>query len=65
MESMPRTEELYTDSEEDESLFVNFALLSHLAVCLRDRVPRGTHVKGSILHPRAFAGKDVVVSVME
>ena len=58
-------EELYTDSEEDESLFVNFALLSHLAVRLRDRVPRGTHVKGSIPYPRAFTGKDIVVSVME
>ena len=55
-------EELYTDSEEDESLFVNFALLSHLAVRLRDRVPRGTHVKGSIPYPRAFTGKDIVVS---
>lgn len=55
-------EELYTDSE-DESMFVNFALLSHLAVRLRDRVPRGTHVKGSIPYPRAFTGKDIVVSV--
>ena len=53
---------LYTDSEEDESLFVNLALLSHLAVRLRDRVPRGTHVKGSIPYPRAFTGKDIVVS---
>lgn len=58
-------EELYTDSEEDESLFVNFSLLSHLAVRLRDRVPRGTHVKGSIPYPRAFTGKDIVVSVIE
>ena len=57
-------EGLYTDSEEDESLFVNFALLSHLAVRLRDRVPRGTHVKGSIPYPRAFTGKDIVVSVI-
>lgn len=56
-------EELYTDSE-DESMFVNFALLSHLAVRLRDRVPRGTHVKGSIPYPRAFTGKDIVVSVV-
>lgn len=55
----------YTDSEEDESMFVNFALLSHLAVRLRDRVPRGTHVKGSIPYPRAFTGKDIVVSAME
>lgn len=58
-------EGLYTDSEEDESLFVNLALLSHLAVRLRDRVPRGTHVKGSIPYPRAFTGKDIVVSTIE
>ena len=58
-------EDLYTDSEEDESMFVNFALLSHLAVRLRDRVPRGTHVKGSIPYPRAFTGKDIVVSAIE
>ena len=57
-------DDLY-DSEEDESAFVNFALLSHLAVRLRDRVPRGTHVKGSIPYPRAFTGKDIVVSVTE
>ena len=58
-------EGLYTDSEEDESLFVNLSLLSHLAVRLRDRVPRGTHVKGSIPYPRAFTGKDIVVSIIE
>ena len=64
-EEYAEDEEIYTDSEEDESLFVNFALLSHLAVRLRDRVPRGTHVKGSIPYPRAFTGKDIVVSVIE
>jgi len=58
-------EEFYTDSEEDESLFVNFALLSHLAVLLRDHVPQRIHVKGSIPYPRAFTGKDIVVSVIE
>lgn len=49
----------YEDEEEDR--FVNFALLSHLAVLLRDKVPRGTHVKGSVPYPRAFTGKDIVV----
>ncbi|KAJ7594214.1 CNH domain-containing protein [Mycena floridula] len=43
-----------------EDSFVNFSLLSHLAVQLRDKVPRGTHVKGSIPYPRAFTGKDIV-----
>lgn len=46
---------------EEETRFVNFALLSNLAVLLRDKVPRGTHVKGSVPYPRAFTGKDIVV----
>lgn len=53
------------DSESDDpdpDRFVNFSLLSHLAVRLRDKVPRGTHVKSSIPYPRAFTGKDIVVS---
>jgi hypothetical protein len=55
--------ELPDDLSDDEgaSLFANFALLSNIAVWLRDEVPRGTHVKGSIPYPRAFTGKDIVV----
>lgn len=49
------------EDEEDETRFVNFSLLSHIAMQLRDKVPRGTHVKGSIPYPRAFTGKDIVV----
>lgn len=49
------------DYVEDETFYVNFSLLSNLAVILRDKVPRGTHVKGSIPYPRAFTGKDIVV----
>lgn len=48
-------------SELDERRFMNISLLSNIAVQLRDKVPRGTHVKGSIPYPRAFTGKDVVV----
>lgn len=48
-------------SDEDETMFVNLALVSHLAVKLRDLVPRGTHVKGSIPYTHAFTGKDIVV----
>lgn len=48
-------------SEDGDDRFFNPALLSHIAVRLRDKVPRGTHVKGSIPYPRAFTGKDVVV----
>lgn len=51
------------DEVEEEDRFVNLALLSHLAVRLRDKVPRGTHVKGGIPYSRAFTGRDVVVSV--
>jgi RHO1 GDP-GTP exchange protein 1/2 len=50
------------EDEEDENRFVNFALLSHMAVQLRDKVPRDTHVKGGIPYPRAFTGKDIVVN---
>ncbi|KAF8628723.1 hypothetical protein AX17_005945 [Amanita inopinata Kibby_2008] len=51
-------------SEEDDPMrFVNWALLSHVAVRLRDKVPRSTHVKGSIPYPRAFTGKDIVVTI--
>ncbi|KAK2464009.1 hypothetical protein APHAL10511_003953 [Amanita phalloides] len=49
--------------EDDPMRFVNWALLSHIAVRLRDRVPRGTHVKGSIPYPRAFTGKDIVSAI--
>jgi RHO1 GDP-GTP exchange protein 1/2 len=54
--------EYWEDEEEDENRFINYSMLSHMAVQLRDKVPRGTHVKGSIPYPRAFTGKDIVVS---
>lgn len=55
-------DDYFTDSDDpDPDRFVNFSLLSHLAVRLRDKVPRGTHVKSSIPYPRAFTGKDIVV----
>lgn len=52
------------EEEDDDTRFVNFSLLSHIAVQLRDKVPRGTHVKGSIPYPRAFTGKDIVVRMI-
>lgn len=51
-----------TNSELDGRRFMDISLLSNLAVQLKDKVPRGTHVKGSVPYPRAFTGKDVVVS---
>lgn len=57
--------EYYDDedqSDEDgDDRYFNPSLLSHIAVRLRDKVPRGTHVKGSIPYERAFTGKDIVV----
>ncbi|KAG9014371.1 hypothetical protein FRB94_012777 [Tulasnella sp. JGI-2019a] len=51
------------EEEEDDWRFINLALLSHIAVRLRDKVPRSTHVKGSIPYPRAFTGKEVVSTI--
>ncbi|KAF7371040.1 hypothetical protein MSAN_00738200 [Mycena sanguinolenta] len=51
------------DEDDDETRFINFSLLSHVAVQFRDKVPRGTHVKGSIPYPRAFTGKDIVTTI--
>lgn len=52
------------DIDEDPDRFVMLSLLSHLAVRLRDKVPRGTHVKSGIPYHRAFTGKDIVVSCL-
>lgn len=62
IEQEDEDDDYFTDSDDpDPDRFVNFSLLSHLAVRLRDKVPRGTHVKSSIPYPRAFTGKDIVV----
>jgi hypothetical protein len=55
-------DDYYSDEESLDS-YVNFSLLSNIAVWMRDQVPRGTHVKGSIPYPRAFTGKDIVVCI--
>ncbi|PWN22901.1 hypothetical protein BCV69DRAFT_280509 [Microstroma glucosiphilum] len=39
---------------------VNYAILSHLAVLLKDTVPRAHQVKGSISYPSSFTGKDII-----
>ncbi|THU93894.1 Dbl-like domain-containing protein [Dendrothele bispora CBS 962.96] len=53
----------WEDEDDDESRFVNFSLLSHIAVQLKDKVPRGTHVKGGIPYARAFTGRDIVSTI--
>lgn len=56
-------EDYWDDAEEDGDRFINYFLLSHIAVQLRDKIPRGTHVKGSIPYHRGFTGKDIVVRI--
>lgn len=55
---MPRRAERVTRTS-----FVDFCQLSHLALLLRDAIPRGSHVKGSISYPNSFTGKDLVSSI--
>ncbi len=57
------SEEEDLDEYEEEDRFVNLSLLSHIGVRLRDKIPRGTHVKGGIPYHRAFTGKDIVVRI--
>lgn len=45
--------------------FVDFCQLSHIAVLLKEKVPRGMHVKGSIEYPSSFTGQDVVTAIEE
>lgn len=56
-----------TDAEslgdDDPLRYADWALLSHIAVGLRDKVPRGVHVKGSVPYPNAFTGKDIVSAI--
>ncbi|GJJ11168.1 hypothetical protein Clacol_005400 [Clathrus columnatus] len=56
-------EDFDEDIDEDPDRFVMLSLLSHLAVRLRDKVPRSTHVKGGIPYHRAFTGKDIVSTI--
>lgn len=49
---------------EDEVIHVNQALLTNLAVYLRDHVPRAEHTRGSIPFPTSFTGSDIVTTVM-
>ena len=51
------------DELEEKDCFVDLALLSHIAMRLRDKVPRGIHVRGGIPYPRVFTGKDIVVNI--
>lgn len=56
-------DDFWDEEEEDPARFINLALLSHIAVQLRDKVPKATHVKGSIPYQKAFTGKDIVSTI--
>jgi hypothetical protein len=70
-ESVFRPESQYEDEEEwdeeedvevDESRFFNRALLSEMAVQVKDKVAMGRHTKAGIAWVGSFTGRDVVVS---
>jgi len=48
---------------DDEERFLNLQFLSHIAVKVRDDVPRALHVKGCIGYAQAFTGKDMVSTI--
>ncbi|KIY49935.1 Dbl homology domain-containing protein [Fistulina hepatica ATCC 64428] len=56
-------EEYFDDPALDAASFVNYALLSHVAVQLRDRVSRSTHVQSGVRYPNSFSGKDIVTTI--
>jgi hypothetical protein len=62
-DGMYRDEEEDSVEEENEMNFFMPSLESHVAVQLRDRVERNTHIKGGISWPASFTGRDVVVSL--
>jgi len=72
-ESVFRPESQYEDEDEwdeeedvevDESRFFNRALLSEMAVQVKDKVVMGRHTKAGIAWVGSFTGKDVVVSAV-
>lgn len=63
VDGMYRDEEEDSVEEENEMNFFMPSLESHVAVQLRDRVERNTHIKGGISWPASFTGRDVVVSI--
>ncbi|GAA5856247.1 hypothetical protein JCM5353_002672, partial [Sporobolomyces roseus] len=58
----PSTQDLPTP--EDSARFLNPALLSNLAVWLKDHVPRGNRMKGSVEH-YGFTGQEIVDTILK
>jgi hypothetical protein len=70
-ESLFRPESQYDEEEEwdeeeeaevDESQFFNRALLSEMALQVKDKVTKSRHTKAGIAWVGSFTGKDIVVS---
>ncbi|KAF5373357.1 hypothetical protein D9615_007366 [Tricholomella constricta] len=59
----PQEEYWEDEDDEDENRFINFSLLSHMAVQLRDKVPRNNHTKGGVDYDKTFTGKEVVSTI--
>ncbi|KAM0753197.1 hypothetical protein T439DRAFT_378904 [Meredithblackwellia eburnea MCA 4105] len=53
-----------TDAGGMEEDYLNVALLSNLAVWLKDRVPTGPRLKGSLEHPDSFTGEEAVTTIL-
>ncbi|KAG5643354.1 hypothetical protein DXG03_001036 [Asterophora parasitica] len=64
-EEQPLDEYWEDEEDEDENRFINFSLLSHIAVQLRDKVPRSNHTKGGVDYDRTFTGKEVVNTIQQ
>ncbi|KAJ9121658.1 hypothetical protein QFC22_002278 [Naganishia vaughanmartiniae] len=62
-DGMYRDEADASEEEENEMNFFMPSLESHVAVQLRDRVERNTHIKGGIAWPASFTGRDVVTVI--
>ncbi|KAI5480823.1 Rho guanyl-nucleotide exchange factor [Pseudohyphozyma bogoriensis] len=44
--------------------FMKPELLSHIAVYVKDHVPRGNNVKGALEHPNCFTGEQLVTTIL-
>lgn len=69
-ESVFRPDSQYDDEDEwdeeeevevDESQFFNRALLSEMALQVKDKVNKGRHTKAGIAWVGSFTGRDIVV----
>lgn len=58
-----RSEALSRSSQLNLDPNFNLALMSHIGKFLKDNVPKGTKIKGSIEYPLAFTGREAVSTI--